>query len=75
MSEAFPNKHQPILEYEAKNFTISKNSLKQKWEEDEDKLLSLIAGGKQEEPKWNEVAIELFVESEKKFFRNGKQCR
>jgi hemerythrin-like domain-containing protein len=50
------------------------DDLKQKWENEEDNLLYSIIH-KDATAKWNEVAKELFLSSNKKYLRTSKQCR
>lgn len=57
------------------NFITNKDSLKKKWESDEDKTLTEIVQESEENIKWNEIAVELFLRSSKAYFRSSKQCR
>lgn len=53
LQEAFPNKDLAILEYETMNFVTNKDSLKKKWESEEDKRLTEIIKESDENIKWN----------------------
>ena len=63
------------MEFEAACFINEKEDLKKKWEPDEDEILQKIIEESDDNPKWNDVAIDLFMRSNKKFFRLGKHCR
>ena len=39
------------------------------------KVLFNLSRNKKKKNKWNDIAKDLFIQSGKKYFRTGKQCR
>lgn len=50
--------------------------MKKNWNSDEDIVLAkVVRAADATDLKWNDIALELYIKSMNKFFRNGKQCR